>query len=270
MKRHVWKTIIYLMVGLAIALFIVLPFPGFAHVPSQPTSKNLVRAAINFFRPGNYRPSGAPRGRPRGGGTRLDLCPMRIPLVALIPSVTNSGATHLDNPTLWFYVPYDATMPNFEESKPLELVLVNEQEEEFYKSTVPLPQRAGIVGVPVTRALEVDQTYHWVFSVICEAENRSGDVTVNGWIQRVDPKLIEDQLISIEGLSGREKLETLVGIYADSNNDLWYDLITTLAQLRCEYPEDTSLQEFWTGLMELEAVDLGAIASEPLNCPALP
>jgi len=53
---------------------------------------------------------------------------------------------------------------------------------------------------------------------------------------------------------------TLVSVYA--KNGIWYETITTLAQLRRQTPTDSRLTAQWTKLLESQGLE--SIADQPL------
>ncbi len=182
------------------------------------------------------------RGRPRDtersgtagqGGANRDRCPYTTEeLVAIVPVSAESGIpyveqTTLGHPTWWFYVPYPS-----EGQEQAEFVLIDAQEKiVFHEPDFALTNTPGLVEytLPETEdPLVAGESYRWVFSVICNTANRSGDATVNGWIQRVDMSGSEapSRLISTEG-----------DYLGDANSLYWFDFLHELNQLRAEDPE---------------------------------
>jgi hypothetical protein len=219
-------------------------------------SPGLVRRVLNIFNPPRNRNSGAAAGRQFAGAGR-DLCPPTpTPLTALVPN-TNLGLTLNANPTLWFYVPY-ASPQDYE----TEFVLIDAEENSVYKQNFYLPEEPGIVSIQIPQqvALEAGASYRWVFSVMCNPGNRSGDATVNGWIQRVNQEL-DSQLASAT-------LENELLLYSD--NDLWYEMLTTLAQLRRDQPDDPEIEAAWKEFLTTSGFS-ESVASAPvlLCCTAI-
>lgn len=196
-------------------------------------------------------PSRGLPGRREGGGTRGNCVHNAMPLMALMPS-TNFGQTIDSSPTLFWYVPQlDATVAEF--------VLLDDQENVVYTHEMELNGEAGVVRltVPVVNdksLLEVGKDYHWYFSLICDPGDRSGDIFVEGWIQRIEPdSALQAQL---ESASVREQ----ANLYATSG--LWHDALSTLADLRLQSSTDEDAMAAWQTL--LGSVDLDAIADEAL------
>jgi len=198
--------------------------------------------------------------RREGGGTRGNCLQGQYPLTALVPD-TSFGQTVEVSPTLLWYVPQIA-------AEAAEFVLLDENENEVYKTTFPIPETGGIVSLrlpPVTQAatgapiatsrLEANQYYHWYFSLICDPNDRSGDIFTEGWIQRIEPTAT---LVNQLGTpSDRPRVLKQVGI--------WYDAIAASAALRQAEPNDQTYQNEWANL--LETVGLAHLAeAEIVEC----
>jgi Domain of Unknown Function (DUF928) len=201
----------------------------------------------------------APSDRRRGGAAR-DECPTAsLPLTALVPSTnldlarehTQTIAAH---PTFWFYVPFSS-----EFQQTAEFALIDENEQDVYKQTFQLTGTPGIVSIHVPETatpLEPDQLYHWVFSVVCNPGNRSGDVAVDGWVKQVP---VDDDLAA--ALQTATTLQAEAVIYADQ--ELWHETLNTLIQLRQANPADTQTNNTWLELMT--SIGLESIADQPLT-----
>jgi hypothetical protein len=189
-------------------------------------------------------------GRREGGGTRGNCLYGDTPIVALIPD-TNFGTTIEPYPTFYWYIP---PMP----ATAAEFVLLDENDDEVYKSNLQLTG-PGIVSLTLPKdgsvpALESGKDYHWYFSVICDARDRSGDIFSEGWIQRIAPPDGLTNQLATASASDRSIIFARAGI--------WYDALTTLASLRQADPENPQLSAKWTNL--LRSVGLENLASQPL------
>jgi len=198
----------------------------------------------------NFQPpeQGVP-GRREGGGTRGSNCPTST--TALIPKST-MGRTISAKPTFFYYVPIVLnTKVQFE--------LADEKDQTIYKKSFQMvTTRPGIVSVslgedPNSPALEVGKNYHWYFTIKCNPKNSQEDVLVSGWINRT--ALAPSLKMELERSSDRR-----LSILAEQG--IWYEYLTTLAQLRLSSPSDDSLALKWLDL--LSSVELGKIAQEPL------
>lgn len=208
-----------------------------------------------------YKPPagiGAPN-RVEGAGTRApdSNCPvLGKPLTALVPS-SKFGATVAAYPTFFVYMPAQSPQTS---PLPVEFVLSDTKDNVIYKSIFKTNGKAGIVALTLPSQagltpLTVGQDYKWSFSIICQADERTRDIVVEGWIRRV----------ALDGtLSNRLKqapLRQQVGLYAGA--ELWHDALATLVQLRRNYPNDAAIAANWKNL--LGAAGLNEIAQEPLQ-----
>ncbi|NJN86669.1 MAG: DUF928 domain-containing protein [Leptolyngbyaceae cyanobacterium SL_7_1] len=196
-------------------------------------------------------------GRREGGGTRGSCLRGQVPLTALMPA-SNFAQTTKTSPTFFWYVP-----PFLAETA--EFVLLDEHDNELYHTTVQLVEDGGVVSLSLPTVkdasgtdvslLNEGQDYHWYFSLICDPDDRSGDVFAEGWIQRVQPTLALTNRLAI-ARTEREQ----AAVYAEAG--IWHDALTTLAELRRSQPSNSALLSNWITL--LESVDLENIASEPI------
>jgi hypothetical protein len=202
---------------------------------------NLMGRIRRFFK--GTRPGGVASGRQ--SGSRRDRCPnVPDPLTALVPFDVDGfpfvEKTISERPTFWFYIPYLPTS-----RRNAEFVLIDENEDDVYFATFPLTQQAGIVSLQLPATvppLKEGKKYRWVFSVICNPLNRSGDATVNGWVERVpESSTLNTQLMAA---NSREQ----VSIYAEAG--LWYEALAAIATLRKNNPEDEDLKSDWMSLQQ--------------------
>lgn len=197
-------------------------------------------------------------GRRISGGSRsprpacLNTIPNQ-PVIALMPE-GNIGLTLSAHPTFWF------SLPAISAGKSLEFGLFNQAGEIVYQKTLEASEEAGITHLSLpenTAPLEVDQDYRWYLSVVCNPNSRSEDLFVTGWVKRVQPdRNISQQLATA---TDQERL----ALYEESA--LWYDILTTLAELRRKSPTDTELAQRWSTL--LESVNLTQVIAPPTNKP---
>ena len=224
-------------------------------VQAQPLSRVL---AIHFVPP-PPPDRGAPSGRARGGASRGNCPAVSKPLTALIPNTQKTlntyrpawGLTVAEYPTLWFYVPY-----SLEPKLPVQFVLQDERGNYVYKTSFTATEtQPGIVrfNLPSTIApLEVGKMYHWYFLVDCDPD---APASVDSWIQRVP--------MNSTFTSKPQKSTPLQQAALYANKGIWYDALTTLAELRIANPSDVTLSNHWVSL--LNSVGLNAIAHEPIN-----
>ena len=182
------------------------------------------------------------------------------PLTAIIPeklmSITTTGY-----PSFFFY------MPEVEQSQVVEFVLRDEDDNLVYEKTFTTTGNSGIISLSIPQStslnpLKVNQNYQWYLSIICDAQNRSKDNVVEGWFKRVaidevDPSLTSklNQVAPIE----RAKLYLEAGI--------WHDALTTVAELKRQYPDNANITNKWINL--LQSVGLDNMIQEPLIEPSV-
>lgn len=184
-------------------------------------------------------------GNRESGSTRSTTCiAPNDDLVALVPE-TNFGLTEKAYPTFYFYVP-----PT--EAEQVKFVLLNDATNELvYEGRFSTQGNAGIASVTLPdnglqQPLEVDQTYVWYLAILCDVADPSGDVVVEGYVQRVSPLPEVAETVPDE----------LPALYAEQG--LWYDALNASATLKI----DDSSTSAWNTL--LDAVELNELIPLPL------
>lgn len=246
---------IVLTVALMLGLGVNLPTP----VKAQYSSSLGSQLESSFRPPRSDSP--APENR-EGGATRSPCIRGNKPLVALVP-VSGVGNTSAESPTVFWYMPQlsaeDAPAPV------VEFLLRDANKQEVYSAKYPLAKtNQGIVGSPGLMSLNVsniyplktNQEYRWELTLMCDADSpdRSQDTFVEGAIKRVEanPALT----MRLQRATALER----VGIYA--REQLWYETLASLVELRRDRPTDALLADAWTKLFD--SVNLSAISREPL------
>lgn len=196
--------------------------------------------------PGKRQPGGT-----RGNSTCSDT---ENQLRALVP-VNSFGVTVAAYPTFSFYMP---KIKANDSKRRVELTLMsNDDTQEIYKTSFETGGNSRIIsiGLPAHAGLpplEIGKTYHWAFSIVCNSQERSEDISVHGHIQRV---ALKDSLsVKLNQASPKDK----PGIYA--NAGIWFDTISSLAELRRSNPNDSAIARQWENL--LRSVELNEIAKE--------
>ncbi|MBE9067951.1 DUF928 domain-containing protein [Leptolyngbya cf. ectocarpi LEGE 11479] len=170
-------------------------------------------------------------GRRISGASRLpsSACAQNAgPLVAIVPE-TNLGTTATAEPTLWLRVPDVAS------AKQLEFYLFNAQDKIIYQTSFTVDPSAELVGLDLgvmTHApkLEVDQRYRWAASIVCNPNNRSENISVEGWVDRVE-------------------------VSNSDSNRLWYDHLGLLVEELQRYPHNQDVLSQWQTLMASARLD---------------
>lgn len=237
---NLWLKRVKFVYALAIAVAISIIHVSDSSAKSNSRqAPNIIEQVIRIFFPRDNRDRASPTGRKKGGATR-DRCPnIQPPLIALVPSTPDETPfvekTIRDRPTFWFYIPF---FPTF--SREAEFVIIDEDEKDVYNARFPLTQQPGIVRLKLPSTmppLQEGKRYRWVFSVMCNPANRSGDATVNGWVQRVPlTPALERQLKEKLGLDQ-------VAIYAEA--ELWQEMLTALAESQQANPQQLQLKSAW-------------------------
>ena len=215
-------------------------------------SRSIGSEEIRFVEPNVQLPKTGPNTQRMSRQVRC--CPCGCPekpVTALVPAAT-LGQTTAAYPTFFVYVP-----PTFAQNA--EFVLFDEDDNLLYETTVNIAGRSGIIklDLPVENIppLELSKNYIWEFGLVCDPDDRSGDLSVMGWIERVemDPSL-KNQL-------EQAPLEARAPIFAGAG--LWYDTLAVLAELRKKGPENSIFASQWAEL--LESVGLETYSPEPLE-----
>ncbi|GAB4528945.1 MAG: hypothetical protein Tsb0014_10540 [Pleurocapsa sp.] len=195
---------------------------------------------------------GMPTHRRDGGSRGLkDSCiAQKRNLVALIPENTvtlNASAS----PKLFFYV------PQTKQQKVIEFVLRNEQDELVYEAFLTT-EGNGIISVEIpgdiqSNLLAKEQNYRWYLSMICNAQQRSRDVVVQGWLRqsKIDAQL-QQQLNSSTAVEQASLYQ---------KQGFWHDALSVLVETQKIGSDNGLVTAKWLEL--LASVNLSELASEP-------
>ncbi|MDJ1181233.1 DUF928 domain-containing protein [Roseofilum sp. BLCC_M91] len=179
------------------------------------------------------------------------------PLTALVP-VKDLALTLKSHPTLFWYVPQA-------EGKTLVFTLLDKNDETIiYEKEVPAPSESGIVSIELsteeTEGLKTNELYHWYLSIVCDPQDRTGDIIVDGWIERMEANA------DLKAQIQHSDPETLPKIYAESG--IWHDALSAMAKLYNENLQDGAIASQWETL--LRSVQLDAFAQTPILSPSEP
>ena len=248
--------------AITMALVSLTSYPMPVLASPTPVSNNPNNLGVHFVQQPQLPDNGTPTGRREGAAGRGN-CATESRLTALVPAFEKTladdggkatyvwGKTIAEYPTFWFYVPYSSAS-----LRSVEFVL-QDGEDDVYRSPVTLPQTPGIVSFrlpPKATPLEVGKMYRWFFkvNVSCDRQQPSNVKDyVEGWVQRV-------------GLNSRvtHQLETAtpqqrIAIYAA--NGIWHEALSAIADLG---GTETTIKAYWTEL--LQSAGLSDIASKPI------
>ncbi|NES84000.1 MAG: DUF928 domain-containing protein [Moorea sp. SIO2B7] len=202
-------------------------------------------------------------------------------------SEKNLWYTVSPSPTIFFYLPtIDKSATDYLkqlEFVEAELMLRDQKEGVLHTTQVQLPNQSGIVRFnlskdPAFPTLEIGKSYQWDLTVICDSDT-TRNPQVGGLIRRVDPNTplapqfqasadnIDNVNIDELGLDyvlanelNSTEPDDHPSVYAKAG--IWYDTLSSLADLIKANPDDSTLKEDWQNIL----TDVGheAIASEPL------
>ncbi|MBN3926228.1 DUF928 domain-containing protein [Nostoc sp. NMS4] len=252
---------LFLVVAFSCTNLLVSLTPVLAKPTPNRSDAKTTPAQVTTFNQPPIPPGSPPGGRVRGGAKRGEPgCPTsKIDLTALVPSTEepNSvinvwGQTTVERPSWFFYVPYTKNSPYA-----VEFVLQDSDANEIYQKAIALPDKPGIIRVSLpsnTPALAVDKQYRWFFSINCDQQKNSPPTFVEGVIQR-----IELNPATLKELETAEPLKRYA-IYAQKG--IWYEALTTLAELRQKNPQDAAPKAEWRNL--LGSIRLDDVAGEPI------
>jgi hypothetical protein len=215
--------------------------------PKPQVSSSSPRRRIVFRLPNR---GGAPGSR-EWGGTRNPSCiSSNNRLTALLPT-TNLGHTLSTHPTLFWYVPST-------KAETAEFILQDSTYQDIYTTTMPLTQTGGIMSFTLPqhiKPLEINQQYHWYFTIVCDPDEPSANPTVEGWVQRVEPPS------PLQTSLNQSSSEAQSAIYAE--NGIWFEALASLTELRRSRPQDRNITQDWNDL--LSSVSLKPfLSTEPL------
>lgn len=220
------------------------------------TSSDSRRNSLIFNAP--PLPSGTGRsGNASSGTASRGKCQTKQSVMALVPTDRSAapamvwGLTAATHPSLWFYVPDTAPLK-------AHFTLWKNDKDLVYQTEMVLPEQSGVLRIslpPTEAAIAPDTQYRWYFKVNCSLSELE---TVSGWIQRVSlPAPVEQQLAQADLA---EKTVIL------ARHGIWYDALTTAAQLRQTNPQDSS----WATLLRAIGLENWATAPDTSCCQPAP
>jgi hypothetical protein len=181
---------------------------------------------------------GAPSNRAQAA-TRKENCLNGEKVVALIPE-NELILTATERPTLLFYLP-PTPASNIQ-------ITLGDGGSKPYTRIVKTPKKQGdfvqfkFSDFTDSPALIPGKTYQWTFTLLCDPQGPSANVTVFGSIQRIELDPILANELEIAKPSDRAIL------YA--NNGLWYDTVATLVEALQSNPNDPQLAKSWQELLK--------------------
>ncbi|MDX2100075.1 MAG: DUF928 domain-containing protein [Leptolyngbyaceae cyanobacterium bins.59] len=171
-----------------------------------------------------------------------------------------------DYPTFWFYI---QSMPV---KTPMQFTLqvpdpkALTRDRQIYTTRFEVGG-TGLVGVQMPKtveALKIGETYTWQMRIECTPGDPSGDVTLESWVQRVDPSRMQaspdfDPKAIVRKLTQAPEREKPF-LYAELG--VWQDAVTALIDLQRKQPNNQDLKENWREL--LTQTQLDGFANAPI------
>lgn len=225
--------------------------------------------SASWARAGRFRlpPPPPDRDAPgnRGGGAGRNCGMANQTSTALVPQYQQSlpqgntmtqvwGTTVLPAPTFWFDVPHAKGA-----IVAMEFILQDPTQptQELYRATLRPPDQPGIIRVRLPQtvpALVAGASYQWFFKVRLQCGSTQAGVKpqisteqLTGWVQRIQP----DARFAAQLQQATPQQQ--ISLYAE--NGVWFDLITTLAELSLKNPKDSTLTQDWRDLLTLAGLD---------------
>jgi Domain of Unknown Function (DUF928) len=181
---------------------------------------------------------GAP-ARTAGGGVRGETCTSatRNAFTVLMPE-NNISTTAAGSATLFFYVPEV-------KSKAAELLLIDEEGNDVYTTTVTLPNSSGIIQVSLPEKTETGQPlialnkdYTWRFAIVCDEKDRTRDLPLDGTVRRVSLQP------AVQTALQQAKTDPLKQAEVYAKAGIWQETLMVAASMRQKNPQA------WSGLMK--------------------
>jgi Domain of Unknown Function (DUF928) len=240
------KKSLFQMIAVSAALPVGLIISaGFFHTARSNPLTNSWEISQAFQSPNRGTPPGG-----AGGATRGNSCLGNKKVVPLVPS-NQIGLTLQENPTYLVYVP-----ENLENQVTLTLLSRQGEKENIVGEPVSFtaPSKGGIISIslPATEAnkLKVDQLYRWEIQITCDPDDPSGNLIVQGWVQRVDKK----------GAFANLGNNSTPADYAKTG--VWYEALAGAAKRRQDERNNPAAIADWEKL--LNSVGLNEVAKAPL------
>ncbi len=194
-----------------------------------------------------------------GGATRGISCLInkQESLIPLTPADL-VGLTLEKHPTFFWYQPNST-------GKFLKFtILADGKTENLYESKLAIPNEAGIMSFTLPKnapELEINRTYQWSVTLVCDPDDSSGDTWMNAWVERIQP---DDSLLQDIKKANSRNLSNVYG-----KAGIWYEGLNALVQQRCTDPKNLSVKTKWRQLLESESVKLNDLVSKKLinSCP---
>lgn len=171
-------------------------------------------------------------------------------LTAVVPG-NQLGLTMVEHPEFVVYLPPTS-------ARIAELSIFDQEMEGVYQMDVQIDKRTGFIPVRLPNTaptLEANKSYYWTFALVCNESDRTEDLVVGGWVERVPlTTQLRSQLLNA---SLPEKAALL------AQNGYWYDAVTELLTTKPTPDAQRQLMKAWDNL--LKSVGLNNIAEKSIH-----
>jgi hypothetical protein len=189
-------------------------------------------------------------GSSAAGGRRDPLaCPQDAeattasPTLTALSPITQAGLTLMERPTFLVYVPRTS-------AENAEFSLSSRDGHGVYRTTVALTNTPNIISITLptqAESLEIGKSYNWSFAIICNPSDRLEDRFVTGSVQRIELDLTRLQQI--------EQADLIQRLMLYQEDDLWYDAIALLFELKRTQPNNPSIRAAWQEFLQSGGID---------------
>ncbi len=213
-----------------------------AQEATNPPAKSFATA---FEPPNRDKPLATSGGASRGEQCIADVQNSKIPITPILPAI-DQRLTVASHPTFLIHIPQTSAKQVF-------FTIEDQNQETNYQTNLPISGKAGILKITLPQdapSLEIGKNYQWALALICGETLKPDSPIVNGSITRIQPETELKQQ-----LSSMTKIEQAT-FYVQLG--IWYEAITTLAQLKQEQPDNANLVSIWDEI--LNSVGLKDIA----------
>lgn len=202
-------------------------------------SRTQATSQIRFEPPGGGAPVETKGGASRGEIACAASTSRDTPQIVLVtPANSNYGLTTSEHPTFLMYVPPSSAQKAFFSIK-------NAKGQVHYRQLVTVPQQGGILRLTLPKSapsLTVNQSYEWGIVLMCGGRLRPDSPFASGWIQRI--QLANRVSTNLKKQSAMDQAAT----YGASG--IWYDMISTIADLKQQQPQDPAIAQTWKQILD--------------------
>ncbi|MBP0009449.1 DUF928 domain-containing protein [Roseofilum sp. Belize Diploria] len=208
------------------------------------------------------------QGAPRetvGGASRGPKClPHEMPVTVLVPRTIQGikyGLTVDPSPDFFVYIPDTVATQ-------IEFIVTDNQPypngQIIDERVIDIPQKPGIIRIPLEGKLENDQYYEWAIYLQCPQVTPGSEPSFafpsSGWIKKI--AVDETLQQKVEASSVMEMIIT----YAKEG--IWFDTLSVLYEQLEKHPNNDKLQKTWKHFLQNQITDIDPLILESsiVNC----